>query len=139
MGDFVARPGRSVMLGDGSLLGSDKEQALRFGPDPNSHRISRTHNPNPEAPIYDALFDTFAKGKLDLNPNDGLPAIQRVKVVPDEAYLVMAERAEAEIPARPPGNPRVWCILATVHLCTFLAALWLSLKDRRALPIDEVM
>lgn len=97
-GNFDAHAGQFIMLQDGKILGTDKENGFKFWKDPKSLRMSRTYAPNPEWPIYNDLFDGFAKGKIDLDLNDVLPAIQRVEAMSDQEFLDIFKKYRDALP-----------------------------------------
>lgn len=97
-GNFDAHDGQFIVLADGKILGADKENAFKFWRDPKSLKMSRTYAPNPEWPIYNDLFDAFAKGKIDLDLNDVLPAIQRVEAMSDQEFLDIFARYRDALP-----------------------------------------
>lgn len=78
-----SKPGNFITTPDGTVLGIDKEQAFKFiGQD----ELSTDYKPNPSEPIHNLLYKAYAAGKLDLDLEDALPAIQAVENTSDEDW-----------------------------------------------------
>ena len=93
LGNFDSHAGNFILLDNGRILGIDKEQCFRYLNDANSGSMSLTYHPNAhygeEPPIYNQIFEAFAKGQIDLDLNSILPALQRLEAISDSEYRDM--------------------------------------------------
>lgn len=86
--------GKNFIIGEnGILLGVDKEQAFRYLSAAESKTMSYMYHPNAIygelAPVYNELFEAFAKGQIDLNLNAILPQLQRLEAISAKEYREM--------------------------------------------------
>lgn len=88
--NFDAHAGNFLTRQDGVLIGIDKEQAFKYIAKDGAKEMGYKFHPNKVhgeiEPIYNNFFEAFAKGKLDINPQDSLPFIKRVEAIPDTEY-----------------------------------------------------
>jgi hypothetical protein len=81
-------------------VGIDKDQAFRYLTNSGAKKMSYSFHPNnvygEKEPIYNPLYRLFAKGDIDLDPNDVLPYIKRVESVSNKEYReIFREYAES--------------------------------------------
>ncbi len=100
IGNFDSHGGNFILLKDGRVLGTDKEQAFRYIADPKSWKMSLDYHPNAiygeQEPIYNTIYRAFAKKDVDLDLQAVLPALQRLEAIPDEEYrAILRPYAEA--------------------------------------------
>lgn len=75
-----------ILLPDGSVVGVDKEQALKnIGKD--SLDLSYKHTPSSPPQLYSQIFDLFQKKKLDVPVVAMLPAIKNIEAISDDEWL----------------------------------------------------
>ncbi|NSW82540.1 MAG: hypothetical protein HPY90_04565 [Syntrophothermus sp.] len=90
IGNFDSHGGNFILLKDGRILGTDKEQAFRYMADHKSWKMSLDYHPNAvygeQEPIYNTIYRAFAKKEVDLDLQTVLPALQRLEAIPDEEY-----------------------------------------------------
>lgn len=84
----------------GRLVGLDKDQAFRYLQQSAAQKMSYSFHPNSaygeKEPIYNSLYRMFAKGDIDLDPNDVLPYIKRVESISNKQYReIFREYAES--------------------------------------------
>lgn len=100
IGNFDAHGGNFVKDKAGRVIGVDKEQALRYINDIDSHKMSYGYHPNgaygETEPIYNTIFRQFADGKIDINLQDSLAYIKRIEAISDVKYrAIFQDYAEA--------------------------------------------
>lgn len=99
IGNFDGHSKQFIADTSGRLVGLDKDQAFRYLQDKASRTMSYSYHPNAvygeDEPIYNAMYRMFAKGDIDLEPNDVLPYIKRVESISDKEYReIFREYAE---------------------------------------------
>ena len=99
IGNFDGHSKEFIADTSGRLVGLDKDQAFRYLQDKASRTMSYSYHPNAvygeDEPIYNAMYRMFAKGDIDLEPNDVLPYIKRVESISDKEYReIFREYAE---------------------------------------------
>lgn len=100
MANFDGHSKQFITNSAGQLVGLDKDQAFRYLQKDGAKKMSYTFHPNAiygeNEPIYNSLYRMFAKGDIDLDPNDVLPYIKRVESISNKAYReIFREYAES--------------------------------------------
>lgn len=100
IGNFDSHGGNFILLKDGRILGTDKEQAFRYMADHKSWKMSLDYHPNAvygeQEPIYNTIYRAFAKKEVDLDLQTVLPALQRLEAIPDDEFrAILRPYAEA--------------------------------------------
>jgi hypothetical protein len=83
------KPAQFILTNDGSIKGTDKEQAAKFiGQDQLStdYHVSGAH-----PPVYNELFSKYANKEIDLDPNDLIPYIEKAEKTSDLEWAQMAD------------------------------------------------
>lgn len=90
LGNYDAHGENFLMDESGRLIGLDKEQAFKFMGKKGAGTMSYGYHPNSAhgetEPIYNTMFQRFAKSEMDLDLQDTLAYIKRVESVPDAEY-----------------------------------------------------
>ena len=100
IGNFDGHSKQFIADSSGRLVGLDKDQAFRYLQEKASRTMSYSYHPNAvygeNEPIYNSLYRMFAKGDIDLDPNDVLPYLKRVESISDKEYReIFREYAES--------------------------------------------
>jgi hypothetical protein len=79
--------GGNLLKANGTILGIDKEQALKHI---GSDQLSTTYHPNEKfgekPPYYNTFYEAYANKKINLDPNDMLPYIEKIEAIPDSTW-----------------------------------------------------
>ena len=111
-----AHGGQFLKTASGRILGIDKGQAYKYFP---KDALSPDYHPNAvygEAPpIYNEIAQAAKQGKIQLDPNNALPAIRNAEDIPDyEFSKILTPYAMARTGAASPNDPEVQDFLRQV-------------------------
>ncbi len=86
---------------EGRLRGIDKEQAFSYLDKADTAHMSASYSPNPNTPLYNTIFQMYAKGEIDLDLGAVKPYIDAVMAIPEEDYRglfadVVAQKAHGD-------------------------------------------
>nr|DAU76871.1 MAG TPA: minor capsid protein [Caudoviricetes sp.] len=90
LANYDSHAGNFIYSEKGTIIGVDKEQSFRYLQKKGAQKMSYTFHPNAsygeKPPVYNTMYDRFAKGEIDLDLNNTLPYIKRVEAIPDAEY-----------------------------------------------------
>ncbi len=86
---------------EGRLRGIDKEQAFSYLDKADTAHMSASYSPNPNTPLYNTIFQMYAKGEIELDLGAVKPYIDAVMAIPEEDYRglfadVVAQKANGD-------------------------------------------